>query len=496
MKQLNHFSFPAIATIAIASWLVACGDKEPKKSEPEKAPSVEITGIQQQAGGSQLVTYKADAAEGITYECKVESVSGQAASLTEGQWVACDPSGLSIRPTEGTVMISVRAKKGALVSAPATKLVSAQVAPQPSQSPQPTQLQAVINEKSNPQAAINQSGEVQITFTVTGATQSTVRFECQIGDIGGFAPCTSPLKIQRLVSGQIPSVSVRPIAADGTVGLVDTIQFEGGSMPQQNIPVQVPIGQYFQFEVPAGMHVNEMSSNANVNSVVDQYRIRTESDPYYVGNTRCMNDYDQDFMAMSPAGVPLKYCNSTAPDQIFKFFTDNRWAFNHLAVGTDPNVVDQNPFANEQIIFNLYQAGENVQSGMRRQHTKFYDLCKNATNGTLSVKPGLRLMVDFFGEPVRADFWMCTTNITVRRPNALPVTQMVQVGAFFLTSHDTARSGVYTLPDLNCPTCEWRYPELLEVVYVSSANNFNATPGHFAATAQRRIGPALSATNY
>jgi hypothetical protein len=486
MNKLNQ-TIPVIATMAVSGWLTSCGTKEDKSSKAEKTPSVEITGIQQQAGGNQLITYKADSTD-VSYECKVETT----ASI--GQWQACDASGLQVKPAEGTILVSVRAKRGETLSVVATKLISAP-APQPSASPsaQPSQLQAVIAEKSNPQSAELQNGEVQISFTALGAQAHEVRFECKIGDLGQFEACQSPLKVQRLVSGQIPSISVRPVKiATGEVGLVDTIMFNQANLPQRDVPTEMMIGQYYKFTVPQGMHVNEYSSNANVNGVVDQYRIRTESDPYYIGNTQCRNDSDSDFLAISPSGQPLKYCNSTSQDQVFKFFTDNRWAYNHLAVGTDAATVDRNPYMNEHFIINLFDGNPEV----RRSHTKFWDLCRNAIGGQIDVVPAITMMWNFWGERVRANFWMCTTTLTLRQPNGLPTYATFRVGSFFITNIDTASSQVLSLPDMRCTDCSWRYPHLMEVVYVSRTNDNNVTPGFFAQTAQRKFEQNLSPINY
>jgi len=486
---------------ATAIFAAACGsDKDKKPAQSESAPTVEITGVQNQAGGSSLVTYKADQTE-VTYECKAEQGS------TVAQWAACPETGYVVQGMNGTVLVSVRAKKGSKVSAAVVRMITLGSEVKPvvpvggEQKPQ-----AVIAEKQNPQSVMQQNGEMQITFTVSGADASAVRFECKVGEDAQarFEPCQSPLRLQGQMAAGIKSITVRPILlSNNQEGIADMINFVGAQMPTRQAPTEMLLGNFYKFTVPQGMHVTEYSSSATIGRTIDAFRIRTESDPTYVGNTRCDESFSTDFMALSPAGEPLKYCNFTPNDNLFKYLTDARWANNHLAVGTDASVVGQNPQAQEAIMINLFDQ----EPEFRRERTRFWDLCKNAVGGRLDVINNITLTLNFWGMPVQANFWTCTTVLSVRKPNGLPEYAYFRVGTFFITDRDEASGTQVTsvpagapvmggMPNMNCATCSYSFPHLMEVVYVARANDTNITSGFFAQTAQRKFIQALSPANY
>jgi hypothetical protein len=480
MKSLlNTCHWSLLVCLTVAS----CGRGDKRKSG-DPAPTVSITGVSATADGAQLLNYQSDQA-GVEFECKVEATN------QVGQWQSCPASGLRIDSSSGTVLVSVRAKRGALISAAETKFIAAAAQPSPSPEPRKTP-QAIINEKSNAAQLAQSEQEIQISFKVDGLLESEVRYECQVGSTE-FSACTSPLKLTRRETGEFPTVTVRPVViATGEVGIADTIVFDQAVGERRQVPTEMLIGSQYKFKVPAGMHVSEFASNQNANSIIDAYRVRTESNPYYFGNTRCSGEFDSDFVAMSPSGQAMKYCNFTPTESIYKWMTDARWAFNHLAVNTDASLIDQNPMQNESIIMNIFEGNPE----MRREHTKFWDLCRNAVGGELKVVPAITMMWNFWGERVRANFWMCTAALNTRQPSGLPTLAHYRVGAFFITDADLGTAPVMGLPDMGCSNCQWRYPHLLEVVYVSRANDSNVTPGIFAQTAQFKFGQQLMPINY
>ncbi len=460
---------------AMTSLAIGCGKKDDDSSSTSKTPNVAITGSAVQNGVAML-TYKSNI-DGASYECKIDS------GVTQATWQSCDASGMQIPVSSGQQMIfSVRAKNGDKLSQVATTVINGT-----GSGAQGSQLQAVIAEKANPQQALQQDGSVQITFALIDGSQGAT-FECRVGREGQFASCSSPLRVEREQSGGIPDVTVRPIV-NGQYGVEDTISFAslvGGNGQALQMVGSIPllIGNNYNFVVPEGMHVTEYATTKTLNRGLMSYRIMPESDPLYVGNTRCDQSFDRIIPAMSPSGQPMQYCHSTPPsDEMFKFMTDHRWANNHLSVATDIDRVaaDRNNY--EMMMMNVFDSDPEFV----RSKTRFWDLCHNAVGGRIDVVRHVTLMRNFWGERVRADFWMCTAILSNPVPNGLPEYAYYRVGTFFITDLDLHQQPVVTLPDMNCGTCTYRMPHLLEVVYAARANNSNVTPEFFARTAMQRF---------
>jgi hypothetical protein len=451
---------------------ISCGDKSSKTAAPAKAPTIEITGVQMGQGNSQILTYRADQ-QGVTYECKV------AQGNEAGYWQPCPETGYPLPSGQGMLIVQVRAKKGDLVSNEAMKIIQGQGQGQgqgQTPNPQESSLQAVIAEKSNPGSIDPYASEIVINFSAVGATPEQVRFECKI-DENQFEACTSPFRVQRQQGNQSPrKITVRPILiASNTAGLEDIILLDSSSVPVQNRPSSMPIGQLYEFAVPNGSHVTEYASVANIGGSIDAYRIRQESDPFYIGNTRCNGEFSQDFIAMSPSGQPLRYCNFTSPEEFYTFQTQARWANNHLAIATDADRILQNAQSEEHVLINLF----GVNSNFKRNTTRFFDLCANR-DGAIIEANNLPVMRNFWNAPVFTRFYMCTTYLNVRGPNNLPRNELFRVGAFFVSDRILNQFNITEMIDMNCGQCSYNFDHLLEVVYVARANDTNATANIFA----------------
>ena len=253
---------------------------------------------------------------------------------------------------------------------------------------------------------------------------------------------------------------------------------EGGEGEQPGEPVPLIqdflVGNFYIYSVPEHMHVTEYATNKNAFNRLQFYRISPQSDPNYIGNYACDGVFDNRF---SPDDLKV-YCETTPPvEDIYKWLTDYRLANNHIEVGTSPEAIDQGA-RNERVMINVFDRDYDYVRGRSR----FEQLCLNR-RGAITRSPfPIRVMRNFWGEPVRAEVWTCTVDLAGRvGTNALPGIQQWQVAGFFITNDGAD----LPLPDLSCfdfEACPCQNPNLLEVVYMQEGY---MQPEDFMQKAQR-----------
>jgi len=79
-------------------------------------------------------------------------------------------------------------------------------------------------------------------------------------------------------------------------------------------PQRFLVGSFYEFTVPENMHVTEYSTTKNYNRQLSFYRVLSDFDPHYIGNTLCNGYADRKITALTPRGDSLDYCLSTVQD--------------------------------------------------------------------------------------------------------------------------------------------------------------------------------------
>jgi hypothetical protein len=287
--------------------------------------------------------------------------------------------------------------------------------------------------------------------------------------------------------------------------------------PAVQVPMQMQIGDFYAFTVPDGMHVTEYSTNKTYNTSLDFYRISTTSDPFYLGNYPCKGQFDQQVtFSGDSSGTMYNYCQSTPPEDVFKWLMSATIANNHLEVATNAPLVTEEQ--HEYIDINVFDANYEYMTGRSR----FETLCLNQ-HGNITLSPPMAVInQEFWGTgPVLANFVMCTTDLTSTPVGTLPTLDPTGwrnswwVGAFFISS-----SG-QQLPHFECLTQQdetygspaqlYHYdpqfcgafanPSLLEVTYVTKTPYPNPQDFAFAAWQEfqkylvqiQPLGPAIPA---
>jgi len=289
------------------------------------------------------------------------------------------------------------------------------------------------------------------------------------------------LPLTTMAQGSYTLVVVRKTSAGEVLG-TENINFcarqcggagagPGGGQAVELKPQRFLIGNFYEFTVPEGMHVTEYSTTKTYNRQLSFYRVLSEFDPHYIGNSMCNGYADRRITALTPRGEPLDYCHSTVQDDIYKWMTDYRLANNHIEVATDGDIVAQNPAAHQRIMINVFDADYEFQ----RSRTRFEYLCMNRP---IVKGPPMRFLQNFWAvDEVWAEFWMCDTDLPGTGPG-LPGIEQWRVGAFFIVDSASA------LPDMYCTACSYSTQKAIEVVYMARPNESNWRPENFARTAQ------------
>ena len=223
------------------------------------------------------------------------------------------------------------------------------------------------------------------------------------------------------------------------------------------------IGNFYEFAVPRGMHVQQYATNKNAFEQPSFKRINPASDPYYVGNYACGGEFDRMFTAYSTGGEAYDYCESTAPEVVYKWITEHRLANNHIQVATDVGLIESGRAPHEIISVSVYDQQYEFMQGRSR----FERLCMNAIDGMGGLSRIRRsppiAMVDSFWqrEWKHAEFWVCDVMLSGAGGGFGGRPELWKVGAFVIMDRGLE------FPDFLCNTCQFAAPNVLEVVYMS-----------------------------
>jgi hypothetical protein len=359
-------------------------------------------------------------------------------------------------------------------------------------------------------------------LTVNGAellpksTRGTIKLGLVASEIAGMSltcrmdaqdpqPCSAPLPdliLDTLPAGR-HTLAITARDAAGGIQRAASLDFCAqscdagtggiGGVPPMPAITDFQIGSFYSYTVPEGMHVTEYSTNKTANT--QHVFLRVLDDDFYVGNDACYRDFDRKVVLTSPSGQPFNYCSHTYPDEEwYKIRTGYRLANNHLEIATDPAQIT--PVHNERTLLNVFDTDYEYM----QDRSRFEQLCANR-RGTITRTPAIRFMDrGFWGEAVRAQFYMCVADIVGFGPGGIPTgNQKWWVGAFFISSDGL------NLPQYECFTQQpwteqtdqgyithnydasfcgsFHNPSLLEVVYMTETPYVQ--PELFAQAAQR-----------
>jgi len=310
------------------------------------------------------------------------------------------------------------------------------------------------------------TGTVALTFV----TQGNSAVYCSINDETP-ADCTTgrQVRLDRLPVGSHKfQIEVR---GDGNA-VVGTrmINFcarqcsgSGGQRPGQLEVQGFLIGNFYEFQVPPGMHVQQYATNKNAFEQPSFKRVSPQSDPYYVGNYNCGGQFDRVFTAFSPGGEAYDYCESTAPEVVYKWITEHRLANNHIQVATDVGAIESGSAPHEIISVSVYDQQYEFMQGRSR----FERLCMNGIDGMQGLNrirrsPPIALVDSFWErEWKKAEFWTCDVMLSGAGGGFGGRPELWKVGAFVIVDRGLE------FPDFLCNTCQYAAPNVLEVVYLS-----------------------------
>jgi hypothetical protein len=191
------------------------------------------------------------------------------------------------------------------------------------------------------------------------------------------------------------------------------------------------------------------------------------------------------------------YCLTTPPNRdMYKWLTDYRLANNHLEIATDPQDVVHNPNLtpgmglpnHERITINVFDRDYEYM----QDRSRFEQLCMNR-RGTITKTPPIRFIDrGFWGENVKAEFYMCTEHLVGPGFGGLPNGgDKWWIGSFFITSDglNLPRYECFTHKyhgDYDANWCgKFKNPSLLEVTFMTKTPYMD--PADFARNAQAQF---------
>ncbi len=355
------------------------------------------------------------------------------------------------------------------------------------------------------------SGDVSLALDRAGLANA--RIQCTMDNaqpIDCPAGANGSILVQRSLLGP-GSHSLRIVASDNQGNQLGASQLNfcmgsctapGG--PQAPVVKSFQIGSFYEYLVPNDMHVTEYATTKTYNGALEFFRIMPESDPFYLGIYKCDGEFDTRMTAARPDGNGFNdYCQSTPQRDLYKWLTDYRLANNHLEVATNQELI--NGYNQDKILINVFDADYDYLVGRSR----FDQLCMNK-RGTITktFRPIRFADNDFWGEAVRADFYMCVTELAGVGPGTFPISgEKWWVGAFFIHqdtesfpmyecyTHQDSPAGSYDTADYDSTVYDGKYkPEfcgtfrnkhVLEVVYMTRTPYMD--PADFAHGAQQRF---------
>lgn len=236
-------------------------------------------------------------------------------------------------------------------------------------------------------------------------------------------------------------------AASGGLGQSGGVGYNNGQ------PVTHQIGSFYGFTVDPGLHVTQYATTKTYNNSMSFYRIT--NDPFYVGVDNCnlQDPFGSSVGRLvkqgSPAGVDYDYCARTPSREYYKIMTEGRSANNHIEVATDANVAEQNPWDQERILINVFDADYEFMV----ERSRFEALCSVNMNmrGRISKSPFIPVMgQSFWGNGVFSEIFACNGKLPTTGGGLPTVDQGGWwVGAFYISTNDA-------LPQIECFQNDYR----------------------------------------
>jgi hypothetical protein len=321
-----------------------------------------------------------------------------------------------------------------------------------------------LNGKKEGQVAISvDKSEGAVTCAIDGET-----IECAEGnltlDLDNLKPGSHQLTITA-ADGRVNTINFCAKQCDGSSGEEPNEPTSPTSPVEPIAPLSpfatdLQLGYSLALTVPQFMHVTEYSTSKTFASL-NVYRIMNYSDPTYLGNTRCDNDYDRVVSALSQSGAPLDYCHSTPTVEEYKEEFQHRLANNHVEVSTS----DKTAGVQERLSVSVYDRDYEFMSGRSR----FLNLCGHAE----IKRQALPMLGNFFAgrNPESVNFYYCDAIL----PNAVGRPVLWKVGGFI------------DIEDFDWQCLDCSYARAVEVIYMATPDALTWRDDYFARQAQDRI---------
>jgi hypothetical protein len=328
------------------------------------------------------------------------------------------------------------------------------------------------------------TGEEQLREQKTGSVNLSInqmpnaaKVVCKLN--GSQEIDCSPINLDSLPTGS-HSLDIAAIDAAGKEIASSSIKFCAKACEAQPMVQVFQIGSFYEYMIPQDMHVTQYATTKTFNNQLSFYRVMADSDPYYVGNYGCYQDFDRRISAASPSGKVYDYCHTTPQRDLYKWLTDFRLANNHIEVATNADEI--NPYNHERIMINVFDTDYEFM----HDRSRFEQLCMNK-RGTIQKTPPIRFMDrGFWGENVKAEFFMCVAELASSGPGLPQAGDEWWIGAFFISQDGlnypmyecfrndwrkivhTCDGGCVEQIGYNPQFCgDFRNPSLLEVVYMT-----------------------------
>jgi len=459
-KRSTHNWSKPVSLLCLTIWVTACGKKSDSGGGGAPAPLSTSVTTADVNGGTAKFAYKANVA-GAKFKCQT-NIDGQ----KPGDWQDCPAEGVSFPVQAGlhyTFSVKAVGPDGTEDATPSSYSFSggdssSTGAPGPGPGAPPpspgTPTPVKLTVTGEDQLLKAQAGHIHLAWDSTQTQGDKVMcgldqqppVDCTPGDdlnLDQLPPGKHNLAIQALN----PANAV--VGSEQIAFCLGTTCLAGGAPPAPVVQA-FQIGSFYEWDVPPGMHVTEYATTKTYNGALSFYRISEESDPNYLGNYPCNEEFDKPIIAASPAGAPLTYCWTTPQRDFYKWLTDARIANNHIEVATDANLVT--PLQHDYISINVFDKDYEYMMGRSR----FEQLCLNQRGSIQQTPPMAVIGEDFWGiGAVPANFYMCTTDLVAPLGGGLPQrdpqlqNNTWSVGSFFIASAGT------DLPRFECFTNDW-----------------------------------------
>lgn len=240
------------------------------------------------------------------------------------------------------------------------------------------------------------------------------------------------------------AASTTVAAGGGAVVSGGSVTVAGGAIAATPPPAPRPqtfsIGRYYAFTVPQNMHMQEYTTNWNVQGTPQFYMVH--NDPTYIGNYRCAGPFDLAQIIPNAVHDPMSYCYTAPPTDLLgmqNWVMSNHQALNHILVASNPG----NSW--NSIDINLFDEKLPYERSEERGRSKFDFLCAGQL---IQATPVIPIMPSFWGNAVHTVMLSCQAPVVV---GGLTAAGSSWVNAYITTFYVSATA----LPNLVCFNKGW-----------------------------------------